>query len=165
MTTYTTVQCGATRQNGEQCKRNTTKYADMCWQHTRMHLNVEIKKSKIPRTGQGLFATDNIPKGTDIVDYGGVIHTEDEWAKLPDDERTAYALKLHGPRVIDARDTQSGLGRWANDCRTANINANHCKGNNARFVRRTHSAKVRSTKRIRRGQEIYVGYGGRKYWR
>ena len=68
---------------------------------------------------------------------------------------------------MDAASTQSGLARYANDCRVANIREGDCKGNNSRFVKVTRAGKttvwLRATKNIKAGSEILISYG-RKYW-
>jgi SET domain-containing protein len=69
---------------------------------------------------------------------------------------------------MDAASTQTGLARYANDCRSANKRAGQCKGNNSKFdMTTTRAGKttiwLRATKNIKAGSEILISYG-RKYW-
>ena len=68
--------------------------------------------------------------------------------------------------LIDARSTQSALGRYVNSC--LKKNKGDCKGNNAKFSisHRTNppTVWVKATKNISAGSEIYIPYG-RGYWK
>ena len=58
-----------------------------------------------------------------------------------------------GDRCIDARNTTSGVGRYANSA------AGSGKQANARFADRTLNIKSRKKSRIKAGTQILVSYG------
>lgn len=155
------VQCSAVTKSGQQCKRRTCKYADQCWQHVKMNEHLEIKKSHIRQSGQGLYTTRPIRKKAKVTDYIGVIKSQEDYEA----NDSGYGVHLNKNEILDAYSTQHGLGRYANDCRIANKRAHECKGNNAKLVINTRrkTATVRATKNIRTNDEIFVSYG-RHYW-
>ena len=157
------VKCSATNKNGKRCSRTTCKYAKYCHQHAKIILGLQVKKSTIPNTGQGLFTLKEIKKHEDITEYSGEKLTVEEANRKPE---SGYGLLINKDTVIDGKSTQSSLGRYANDCRSVNVKAKYCKNNNARFVINHKNKKVmlRATKKIPAGSEIFVSYG-RSYWR
>ena len=68
--------------------------------------------------------------------------------------------------VLDGASTQSGIGRYANSCRAADIAKGYCTGNNAKLAvdQRRRSVNVKSRQAIKAGKEIFVAYGP-SYWR
>jgi SET domain-containing protein len=161
MTEVSCVKCSATTKTGKRCSRTTCKYFKFCYQHAKSILGLQIKKSTIPNTGQGLFTLKEIKKNEDITEYNGVKMTVEEANRK---EESGYALLINKDTVIDGKSTQSCLGRYANMCRS--LNKPHCKGNNARFVinQKTKKVVLRATKKIKIGEEIFVSYG-RSYWK
>ena len=153
------TRCKATTKGGSQCSRTTCKYSDMCYQHTKSDKNLEVKKSHIVDAGQGLYATKLFKKGEKITDYRGVVKTSEEYNK----KKSGYGIHLNKGSILDASSTQSGLGRYANNCRPSN---KECKGNNATLVvnNKNKTASLKATKSIRMGEEIYVPYGS-GYWK
>ena len=109
--------------------------------------------------GQGLYATKLFKKGEKISDYRGVVKTSDEYNK----KKSGYGIHLNKGSILDASSTQSGLGRYANNCRPSN---KECKGNNAKIAvnNKNKTASLKATKSIRMGDEIYVPYGS-GYWK
>ena len=156
------VQCAAETVAGARCKRTTCKYAKYCFQHTKSKRGVAVRTSAIPNGGQGLFAAKDIPAKAKIVDYGGTVMTAARYNR----NRSGYGIALGQGMVLDGKSTQSGLGRYANSCTPADKRAGNCHGNNARLSvnAANSSASVKSTKRIKKGQEIFVAYG-KQYWR
>ena len=80
--------------------------------------------------------------------------------------RSDYAVDIPHNRVLDARSTQTALGRYANNCRTINKNAGQCSGNNAKLSyddQRRDKVNLKATKNIPANREVFVRYG-RKYW-
>lgn len=161
------VQCSAYTNSGLRCKRSTCKYPDMCWQHTRQIKRLSIGPSNIRGAGDGLFTMRSIPIGGAITEYGGVDVDADEFGR--DDYQSHYGIKLNRHIVRDGKSTQSGLGRYANTCRAANVRANECTGNNARYSIDQRGDKIVTIKNMRNaripaGSEIFVNYG-REFWR
>jgi len=117
----------------------------------------EVKRSRIPNAGMGLFAKQKIKKGDAICWYGGVFvekHVIDHGYYESD-----YFLTRPGSDlIIDAEDPLSCLGRWANDGLSF-------RPNNADFDFEDDEriGFLYATKNIAKGAEIYCGYG-HKYW-
>lgn len=116
---------------------------------------VEIKQSKIPGAGLGLFAKKAIKKNQFICWYGGVyIEKETKTNGYYDSD---YLLTFPEKEfAIDAADPLSCFGRYCND---------GFNKNNAEFTCFDDSVKggVIATKSIRKGSEIYASYGS-VYW-
>ena len=156
-------QCMEHTKTGDRCSRNTCQYSDKCWQHTKSAKGLSIRKSNINAANLGLFATKMFKKGDRVATYGGTDRSMKTWNKNPG----YYGLAWNKDEVLDARSTQSSLGRWINDCRSSNIKKGECKGNNARFSMKRSAprkASVKATKTIHPDEEIFVSYG-RSYWR
>ena len=160
------VPCSAlTRQGkGAPCKNNACATSEFCASHTRSLFDLVLKPSKIKEAGTGLYTTKDIPKNHNIAKYTGQIKTQEEFDASPSN----YGIAIPHKRVMDAKSTQSGLARYANDCRTSNKKDGECKGNNTRFVLNTRAGKttiwLRATKNITAGSELFVSYGS-KYWK
>ena len=118
-----------------------------------------LKKSGLPGAGKGLFTKMEIPKGTVIVEYKGRIHTWDEIKH--EDGINGYLYYVNSKNVIDAKPYKKALGRYANDA----MGWARVEGlrNNAEYVEIKKRCYIKSTRRIEKGQEIFVGYG-REYW-
>jgi uncharacterized protein len=180
MPPYKSIQCKATVARGNrQCKRRTIARSPYCYSHTESKLGVQVKKSKIRGAGKGLFATRDIKKGARILEYTGVRTT----TLPPGHEKNDYITEVKVGDVteyIDAEDpTKSSVMRYANDCRRKNKD---CTSNNSKFYkyrkplplgrsrrdgvvnRNKTKVYVKSTRAIKKGSEIYLGYG-REYWR
>lgn len=164
-TTWDCVQCSAHKQNGARCTRWTCKYSEMCWQHTRIALGLRIGPSNIAGAGQGLFATRAMQDGHVICTYGGpddvVVREEAE----DDNYVSNYVLLLDDEFAIDAKSTQSGLGRWAIDCLPVN-QGEECEDNNAEFEvdPEAQTARLVAIADIAAGDEIFASYG-EPFWR
>jgi SET domain-containing protein len=118
-----------------------------------------LKKSTLPGAGKGLFTKKDIPKGTVIVEYKGRIHTWDEVKH--EDGYNAYLYYINSKRVIDAKPYKKALARYANDAR----GWSKMKGlrNNAEYIEKNQRCYIKSTRKILKGEEIFVGYG-KEYW-
>lgn len=153
------VRCGAIKPDGSRCKNNTIKYADLCWIHTKIQKHLQIRVSNIPGSGEGLFAVNDLPKGTKIR-YGREpidARTREELDELYGDETAQYGLCNRQNKCYDSASTQSGLGRWIN----SSINSGHAP--NVDLIIRKYRGIWRSyamtTRNIRAGSELYARYG------
>lgn len=151
--------CSATTKSGIRCKRRTCITWPYCWQHTKSHYKLRIKKSGIPAAGLGLFTLQNIRRNTKIADYTGVQKSLQEYAI----NNSGYGVQVNNNTIIDAERTQSAVGRYANRCKAENRNNGHCNGNNAKITidRRYQPARIalKSTRNIAAGSEIFTAYG------
>jgi len=120
---------------------------------------IEVKESKIPGAGNGLFAREFIPRGTRIVEYKGRVTTWKEVNHDDGDNGYIYYVKSH--HVIDARNYKSALARYANDAR----GLSRVKGvnNNSEYTEDEKKVYITSRKDIPAGEEILVEYG-KEYW-
>ena len=121
---------------------------------------LQVKKSKIPGAGKGLFAKQLIEKGTCIVEYKGRITT---WKDvLAGKHFNGYVYFINRNHVIDAMRRKTALARYANDAR------GHSKtkgvSNNAEFVVENKRVFIYAKKDILKGEEILVSYG-KEYWK
>lgn len=101
-----------------------------------------------------------IPKGSWVTEYKGRLR---KWkdAKV-DDGYNAYIFKINNRWAIDALRTMKSLGRYANDAR----GIGRLKGcrNNAEYITKGKKCFIAATRKIRKGEEIFVDYG-QAYWR
>jgi len=157
------VRCAAETAVGKRCKNRTCTYTEFCAAHTKQLLDLELKPSSIAGAGRGLYTLVDIPKDKRIAQYTGELKTEEAYNK----KKSGYGVHLPNGKVLDAHSTQHGIARYANDCRSANKKKGECKGTNARLTSSTRDGKttvwLKSTKRIKAGDEIFVSYG-RGYW-
>lgn len=116
----------------------------------------EVKESQIPGAGKGLFATKDFKKFEMITGYGGTPLC---------DHFSEYILTDEHGICWDAKteyDEEADKGRWCND---ADHNDTGFK-NNSTFssapIRGFPPALVSITE-IKKGEEIFVGYG-QNYW-
>jgi len=159
MSVTSCVRCTGKTSKGKRCKRTTCKYPGKCFQHNKEPLR--ISTSKIPGSGQGLFAKKEFKKGEIITRYRGKAINKAE----SDRTDSGYAVEINRNLFVDGKDTQSGFGRWSNDCRARSKALKVCPGNNAKLAVSTRhkTVNVKATKKIKKGGEIYVAYGSH-YW-
>ena len=119
---------------------------------------LRVKRSKLPKSGKGLFTTLALSKGQRIVEYKGRIRKwkEAKW----EDATNAYLLHINNQTVIDGRESKC-LARYINDARgfTKTIGLK----NNTEFVTEGRRCFIEATRAIAKGDELFVGYG-RDYW-
>lgn len=119
-----------------------------------------VKRSSLPGSGMGLFAGREIPKAGVVVEYAG---RRRKWRLIKDIEGCGdYVLGLNRTIVIDAQPRSSGHGRYANDA--AGLQRVPGFRNNSEYVIRGGKVFIEATRRIKKGEEILVGYG-RAYWK
>jgi uncharacterized protein len=126
-------------------------------------MKVEVKKSKIPNAGKGLFAADVFKRGEPIIEYTGEQITWAQCQKRNEalDGVGAYYFYISERKCIDALYRLDSLARYANDAagfiRIPGIR------NNARFEIIKGKPFIVASRTIMPGDEIYVSYG-REYW-
>ena len=154
------IQCEANTKAGIRCKRKCVIGSPFCNVHLKYDHDLQIKKSLIPNAGKGLFAIDPhdkngheviFKKGDTIANYNGEIIDRNELInRYGDGEETApYAIQISQNRFEDASIIR-GIGSLAN------TKANH---NNSTISLSRGFARLKATKNIRNGDEIYLSYG------
>ena len=123
----------------------------------RLVAGLQVKSSTIKAAGKGLYTARPFKKGEKVADYGGSVISQEQYAKSP----SGYGIHLNKDQILDGKSTQSGIGRYANNCKTENKKKGECQGNNARIIPnvRNKTATIRATKGITKGTEIFVPYG------
>jgi len=114
----------------------------------------EIRDSSIPGIGLGLFTRKTIYKGDTIGPYAGRIITDEEANEEPY-VSSLYMLWICKDHWVVGEGEGSSYTRYIN----------HSDNPNTRFVVSTRwkKARVEATKRICRGEEVFVNYGP-EYW-
>jgi hypothetical protein len=155
------ARCSAITAKGTRCTRTTCIYPELCFQHFRVRYGLKLAPSNLPAAGLGLFTTRPISRNRKIADYTGDIWSDDDWAEDPSD----YGVQYDENHTLDARSTQSAIGRYANECRTADKRAGRCRGNNSQLrTTRQRNVVLESRSRIPSNTEIFTSYG-KMYWK
>ena len=152
-------RCRGKTARGTRCKQRTQK-SGFCWTHLEKEQGLRIKKSQIPRAGDGLYTTKERARGNNITQYTGKIvvtdaNGNDVSTGRPWHSQYGLQIKQRPPTFIDARATNSAPGRYANTARGSGHR------NNSQFVydSRGRVANVRATRAIPAGSEVFVPYG------
>ncbi len=153
-------QCQGRCKNGQRCARRVIIGYEYCFQHLKTEKHLTIKPSTLPNAGLGLFAwapgnSNEIVFHRDetICRYNGEIIDAEEL----DDRYTAngtapYAIR-EGPDRINDAATERTVGSLANT-RPGHQNASISISNGP-----THICKLRASRNIRAGAEIFLAYG------
>ena len=190
MTTRECARCGAQKAEGGRCTRSTCKWGPQCWQHSRKNFGLTLRKSNIPGAGLGLFALKDFDVKDTVAEYNGRIIDHKTHEALDSGYSIKYTGALSEPeskwKYIDGSSTQTGLGRYANNCRRRNRDAGQCgtiprppkKDGTPRPPKQTENntkisvnhnrtgnrATLKATKKIKAGEEIFTSYGP-GYWK
>ncbi|MGQ0828289.1 MAG: SET domain-containing protein [Bacteroidota bacterium] len=127
-----------------------------------MYDDLEVKPSRIPKAGKGLFTKRDIKKGERVVEYLGEIITDKECEKRAEKDQFGYVFYINKKKCIDAQHVPEALARYANDAR----GLVKIKGvnNNASYEIWQNRGWITAEKNIKAGSEILVSYGA-EYWR
>ena len=120
-------------------------------------LGVEVRTSRIPNSGDGLFAARDFAAGAPLGEYRGRVLSLLQATRLQDRDYLmgGFGINAH----VDARFALDAPGRYVNDhFDKARLNARFNKDKGKR------RALLVATRPIRRGEEIYASYG-EGYWR
>ncbi|MBA3706253.1 MAG: SET domain-containing protein [Bacteroidetes bacterium] len=127
-----------------------------------MYDHLEVKASKIPKAGKGLYTKRDIKKGERFVEYLGEIITDKECNKRAENDQYGYVFYINKQKCIDAHHTPEALARYANDAKglvkIKGIN------NNSSYEVWKNRGWITAEKNIKAGSEIFVSYGA-EYWR
>lgn len=138
---------------------NTGVFCEPCWNLR----GLCVAPSRIPDSGNGLFATRPFLQGSKIVQYTGKIISDFE---AKDSPNQAYHVHVGDFKVIDASDIwTSSIARYANDASFPNgkVRDNNAKILTYRNGRLKDTAWLVATRDIDIGDEITFSYG-LAYW-
>jgi SET domain-containing protein len=125
---------------------------------------LEIKKSQIPKSGQGLWTKNDIRKGDIVCEYIGdkITWKECERRNAAQVDHGGYYFFINARNCVDAQYVMDSFGRYANDAtgftRVAGLR------NNSKYEVRKGKPYIIATRNISAGSEILVNYG-RGYWK
>ena len=117
-------RCTGTTKSGARCRKRTCR-GTLCWQHLKKQEGLRVKKSTIPGAGLGLFAAKPFAKGKQVAPYVGEKMTKAQVDKRYKGKTAEYVLCQNKKKCVDARKTNAGAARFANDGKG--------KKNNAKF--------------------------------
>jgi len=163
MSVRTCDRCTAETREKRRCTRRTCIYGPFCWQHTNKFEKLKVASSVFG--GRGLFCfgppREVVFRKSDIIaEYTGDVLTPQELERIyPGDTLAEYTVQTPN-RIVDAKRTNAGVARYANDCR-GRIKRGMC---NAEFVEKRRRIYLRALRNISSGDEILVSYG-EEYWR
>jgi hypothetical protein len=140
-----------------QCKRQTVIGSPYCYIHLLYKHHLRIKKSTIQNAGMGLFAVDPIDsthkiifkRNDTIALYKGEIIDLKQLIDRYSDKTPPYVVGINKNRFEDGASVR-GVGS------IANTKAGH---NNATISVHNGYAKIKATKNIYNGDEVFLSYG------
>lgn len=148
-----------------------TDVGHLCEQHAADLLGVKVLSSGIEDAGLGLFTTRSRRRGDYICEYLGRIVSSAQFEIQPDE----YSVDISGGRVLSARCSTDGFGRYANDARSSRDNncllmteatyvREYANGNRMRLRGSEDRVCLVAKGDLEAGVELFVDYG-REYWR
>ena len=151
-------RCVADTKRGGQCRAHT-RHGEYCWVHLAQRHGARIKPSGIAGAGKGLFAARDYEPGEVAARYTGDLVPTAQGAERDGFGGSHYVLQLSEQVSLDAARTNTAEGRMVNDARGSGAR------NNCRFSinQRNKTAVLRTTRRVRKGEEFYVAYG-QEFW-
>jgi len=107
---------------------------------------LELRQSKIPNAGKGVFAVEDIPKGTKLDDYKGEEMDESAYIKKYKDDKKKYYYSMRNiHKMIDGRKyIDENISHYINEWKTANVEL--------------RDRGLYTTKKIKKGSELYLKY-------
>ena len=110
----------------------------------------KIKKSKIDNKGKGLYATNNIKKGTKIINYIGKIITkkQTEESNKYDNNKRIYLFSLNKKYDLDGDFSWNIAGL-----------INHSCNNNCDYFGKGLKVWIEAIRDIKKGEELSCDYG------
>ena len=155
---------------GERCGNNLGLYPHYCWLHTLKIHNLQIKKSQIPKAGNGLWAGDQgFKKGDIIFRYGfpynkvtekvyDLICAEghercNEYVYCNWNNKSDKRLKKEGDDCWEGLDIRSTVARFSNSAYKSKFR------HNAYFEIIRGSPYIIASRNIAPGREIFTDYG------
>lgn len=88
----------------------------VCHHHARYGFHVDLKESTIPGAGLGVFIYKSVRAETHLMDYTGVVRSNEELHAAYEEAgtRSYYKISIDNENSMDGRSTICGLGRYVN---------------------------------------------------
>jgi uncharacterized protein len=148
------ARCAHKSAAGRQCSQITEMTHPYCAKHTLSELGFWVAKSKVPNAGLGLFTNNQYKKGDVVVEYAGEVISQKEYNERYDKEGYGeYGMTLGKNKVIDARKTSAGLGRYICDSYGSDLKKN------VQYEEHDKKIEVVAIRKINPGDELLVSYG------
>lgn len=154
ITVYITKQCAYVDHSGNRCRRITTRTHPYCAYHTRVVHGVEVRPSRIPGAGLGLFAVRRFKPGEYLFNYDGDRLSVAEYIERYGDLGLGpYAIELNPNTIIDAYRTDAGIARY--------ICSYHGSGRkpNVQYLSTGKWIEIWTIRAIEPGEELLADYG------
>jgi len=147
-------QCAYKNEKGARCKTECTLTHPYCPEHTASVQGLKVAPSTVPFAGMGLFTLKPIKKGDVIMHYNGEVLTIGQYNKRYDKEGYGeYGMTLGERKVIDARKTSDGLGRFVCDYTGSS------KKPNVEYMNNRGKIEIVAIRNIEANDELLVDYG------
>jgi len=111
---------------------------------------VEVRDSLIH--GLGVFALQNLPKGSDIGRYDGRRYTARQIARISWNEKLTYLFGLSDGTTIDGGEGGNATRHLNHAC------APNCEAVEEEDEKGRISVRIMTLKRIKAGQELFIDY-------
>jgi uncharacterized protein len=148
------AKCAFVNSKGKRCSKSTVVTHPYCAEHTLSELGFWVDRSKVPNAGLGLFTNRKYKKGEVVVEYAGEVISQKVYNERYDKEGYGeYGMTLGKNKVIDARKTSSGLGRYICDSYGSELKKN------VQYEEHGNKIEVVAIRKIRPGDELLVSYG------
>ncbi len=148
------ARCSFVNDKGKRCAQSTVVTHPYCAEHSLSELGFWVEKSKVPNAGFGLFTNRKYKKGEVVIEYAGEVITQKAYNERYDKEGYGeYGMTLGKTKVIDARKTSSGLGRYICDAYGSDLKKN------VQYEEHDKKIEVVAIRKIRPGDELLVSYG------
>jgi SET domain-containing protein len=122
---------------------------------------LEVKISRLPKSGKGLYTTKPIKKGAKIIEYKGEIIKWNQYLDRVKRNEDGYLFYIDNKRCIDAYPTPQYKARYANDAE----GLSRLRGirNNSEYEIVGNKCFIVANRDIAAGEEIFVDYT-KEYW-
>ena len=152
-------RCTARTATGTRCRRRVCVGTQKCFTHRKRDEGLQVKRSLIPNSGKGLFATKLFRKNDLIgTGYRGELISRAQLNNRYGQQQNAnapYALSVRNSQQIVDSACERGILSVAN---TKTVRS-QCNAKYSQHIKADGTVNVRATKRIRPGDEIYIWYG------
>ncbi|MCL1888592.1 MAG: SET domain-containing protein-lysine N-methyltransferase [Kiritimatiellaeota bacterium] len=108
---------------------------------------LRVAKSGVPGAGRGVFARVDIPKGTRVAEYTGVVCREADYA-YEDEGDYVVLFSIGRGRVLDPRKGNASVARWINHSCEPNCAASQDGGR----------IFIEAERALRAGEELFYNY-------